>query len=73
MRFGLPLATIDVHLRKAAHVEGIVALPAKIPRYGCAAEGNVLIGDPFVGVKDLPNHDNIAHGSSMARSAGRAV
>lgn len=71
--FRLPLAMLDMHLRKAAHAEGIVVLPAKIPRYGCAAEGSVLIGDPFVGVKDLPHYDNIAHGSPMARSAGRAV
>lgn len=32
MRLGLPLATLDKHLRKAAHAEGIDVLPTKIPR-----------------------------------------
>ena len=32
MRLGLPLATLDKNLRKAAQVEGIAVLPEKIPR-----------------------------------------
>jgi len=32
MRLGLPLATLDKHLRKAAHAEGIAVLPTKIFR-----------------------------------------
>jgi predicted nucleic acid-binding protein len=32
MRLGLPLATLDKNLRKAAHAEGIAVLPEKIPR-----------------------------------------
>ncbi|HEU5406814.1 MAG TPA: type II toxin-antitoxin system VapC family toxin [Nitrospira sp.] len=32
MRLGLPLATLDKNLRKAAQAEGIAVLPEKIPR-----------------------------------------
>ncbi len=32
MRLGLPLATLDKNLRKAAQVEGVAVLPEKIPR-----------------------------------------
>ncbi|MBS0154387.1 MAG: type II toxin-antitoxin system VapC family toxin [Nitrospira sp.] len=32
MRLGLPLATLDKNLRKAAQAEGIPVLPAKIPK-----------------------------------------
>lgn len=32
MQLRLPLATLDRHLRKAAHAEGIFVLPVKIPR-----------------------------------------
>ncbi len=32
MRLGLPLATLDKNLRKAAQAEGISILPAKIPK-----------------------------------------
>lgn len=32
MRLGLPLATLDKQLRKAAQAERVAVLPAKIPR-----------------------------------------
>ncbi len=32
MRLGLPLATLDKQLRKAAQAEGVAVLPTKIPR-----------------------------------------
>lgn len=32
MRLGLPLATLDTNLRKAAQAEGIAILPKKIPK-----------------------------------------
>jgi len=32
LRLGLPLATLDIALRKAAQAEGVTVLPVKIPR-----------------------------------------